>query len=158
MQHMILPACSLMQDPLIRISPIVMSVLRIICEACSPISNAESFNRTSPTGCLLCQNMVLMFSGAASFNHNLCLWGGKVPASVYLRQLCRRHVHMSPISRQHCINKTHRKSSCRRGRRRRSAMALQLRQHRQAPRRHRRPPRQHRRLPVGECQRNCSMQ
>jgi hypothetical protein len=30
-------------------------------------------------------------------------------------------------------------------------MALQLRQHRQAPRRHRR-------LPVGECQRNCSMQ
>ena len=37
-------------------------------------------------------------------------------------------------------------------------MALQPRQHRQAPRRHRSPPRQHRRLPVGECQRNCSMQ
>ena len=93
------------------------------------------------------------------------------PSSLSMSPTCRRHVHMSPISRRHCMlirhikgsdscflgrelptpNKTHRKPSCRRGRKRRSAMALQPRQHRQAPR-------QHRRLPVGECQRNCSMQ
>lgn len=82
-QHMILLACSLMQDPLIRISPIGMSVLLIICEACSPMQGPLTGHLQLDV--YYVKNMVLMFSGTASFNHNLCLWGGKVPASVYTR-------------------------------------------------------------------------